>query len=58
MISPSGDREMSFAIRSMLVDAARTSWRRLSIVCGDGEYRLCVECGEPIAPRGFAPYQK
>ncbi|HEV8436936.1 MAG TPA: TraR/DksA family transcriptional regulator [Methylomirabilota bacterium] len=43
------DREMSFATRSLLVERANklaTALERLR----EGEYGLCVECGEPIAP--------
>jgi DnaK suppressor protein len=49
VISPSGDREMSFAIRSMLVERANKLADALDRL-RDGEHGLCVECGGPIAP--------
>ncbi len=49
VISPNEDREMSFAIRSMLVERANKLAEALDRLRG-GEYGLCVEWGEPIAP--------
>lgn len=43
------DREMSFATRSMLVQRANKLAEALDRL-RDGEYGLCVECEEPIAP--------
>jgi len=43
------DREMSFATRSLLVDRANKLAEALERL-RDGEYGLCEECGEPIAP--------
>src|SRR5262244_1747528 len=43
------DREMSFATRSLLVERANKLAEALQRL-RDGEYGLCVECGEPIAP--------
>ena len=43
------DREMSFATRSLLVQRANKLAEALERV-RDGEYGLCEECGEPIAP--------
>ena len=49
VISPTEDREMGFAIRSMLVERANKLAEALDRL-RDGEYGLCLECGEPIAP--------
>jgi len=43
------DREMSFATRSLLVERANKLAEALDRL-RDGEYGLCEECGEPIAP--------
>jgi DnaK suppressor protein len=43
------DREMTFATRSLLVERANKLAEALDRLRG-GEYGLCVECGEPIAP--------
>src|SRR5262249_36621002 len=43
------DREMSFATRSLLVERANRLADALERLRG-GEYGLCEECGEPIAP--------
>ncbi len=43
------DREMSFATRSLLVERANKLAEALERL-RDGEYGLCEECGEPIAP--------
>ncbi len=43
------DREMSFATRSLLVERANKLAEALQRLSG-GEYGLCEECGEPIAP--------
>ncbi len=43
------DREMSFATRSLLVERANKLAEALDRLRG-GEYGLCEECGEPIAP--------
>jgi RNA polymerase-binding transcription factor DksA len=43
------DREMSFATRSLLVERANKLADALERLRG-GEYGLCEECGEPIAP--------
>jgi len=43
------DREMSFATRSLLVERANKLADALERL-REGEYGLCVECGEPIAP--------
>jgi DnaK suppressor protein len=43
------DREMSFATRSLLVERANKLADALERL-RDGEYGLCEECGEPIAP--------
>lgn len=45
----SEDREMSFATRSILVDRANKLAEALKRF-DDGEYGLCQECGEEIAP--------
>ena len=49
VISPNEDREMSFAIRSMLVERADRLAEALDRL-REGEYGRCVECDEPIAP--------
>ncbi len=43
------DREMSFATRSLLVERANKLAEALERLRG-GEYGLCEECGQPIAP--------
>jgi RNA polymerase-binding transcription factor DksA len=43
------DREMTFATRSLLVERANKLAEALERLRG-GEYGLCVECGETIAP--------
>jgi DnaK suppressor protein len=43
------DREMSFATRSMLVERANKLAEALERL-RDGDYGLCAECSEPIAP--------
>src|SRR6266545_6258855 len=43
------DREMSFVTRSLLVERANKLAEALDRL-REGEYGLCVECGEPIAP--------
>ena len=43
------DREMSFATRSLLVERANKLADALERLRG-GEYGVCEECGEPIAP--------
>jgi len=43
------DREMSFATRSLLVERANKLAEALQRL-REGEYGLCEECGEPIAP--------
>lgn len=43
------DREMSFATRSLLVDRANKLAEALDRLRG-GEYGVCEECGEAIAP--------
>src|SRR6266511_2897376 len=43
------DREMSLATRSLLVERANKLAEALERLRG-GEYGLCEECGEPIAP--------
>ena len=43
------DREMSFATRSLLVERANRLAEALERL-RDGEYGLCGECGEAIAP--------
>jgi RNA polymerase-binding transcription factor DksA len=44
------DREMSFATRSLLVERANKLAEALERLRG-GEYGLCEECNEPIAPK-------
>ncbi len=43
------DREISFATRSLLVERANKLAEALDRLRG-GEYGICEECGEPIAP--------
>jgi len=43
------DREMSFATRSLLVERANKLSEALERLRG-GEYGVCQECAEPIAP--------
>src|SRR3981189_265003 len=43
------DREMSFATRSLLVERANRLAEALERL-RDGEYGICQECEEPIAP--------
>jgi RNA polymerase-binding transcription factor len=43
------DREMSFATRSLLVERANKLAEALQKL-RDGEYGICEECGEAIAP--------
>ncbi|MGH7349362.1 MAG: TraR/DksA family transcriptional regulator [Candidatus Rokuibacteriota bacterium] len=43
------DREMNFATRSLLVERANKLAEALERLRG-GEYGVCEECGEPIAP--------
>lgn len=45
----SEDREMSFATRSILLERANKLAEALKRL-DDGEYGLCQECGEQIAP--------
>ena len=49
VISLNEDREMSFATRSRLVERANKLAEALDRL-RDGDYGLCAECGEPIAP--------
>ena len=49
VIQENEDREMSFATRSMLVGRANKLAEALQRLRG-GEYGLCEECGEAIAP--------
>lgn len=44
-----GEREVSFATRSLLVERANRLAEALERVRG-GEYGICEECGEAIAP--------
>lgn len=44
-----GEREVSFATRSLLVERANRLAEALERLKG-GEYGICEECGEPIAP--------
>ena len=44
-----GDREISFATRSLLIDRANKLADALERL-GNGVYGVCEECGEPIAP--------
>lgn len=48
-----GDREVSFATRSLLVERANRLAEALDRLRG-GEYGLCQECGEPISPARLA----
>jgi DnaK suppressor protein len=48
-ISINVDREMSFATRSLLVQRANKLADALDRL-REGEYGICEECGEPIAP--------
>ncbi|MCI0546348.1 MAG: TraR/DksA family transcriptional regulator [Candidatus Rokubacteria bacterium] len=43
------DREMTFATRSLLLEKANRLAEALERL-RDGEYGICGECGEPIAP--------
>jgi DnaK suppressor protein len=49
VIRQNEDREMSFATRSLLVDKANKLAEALERL-EDGEYGICAECGENIAP--------
>src|SRR5262245_63937399 len=49
VIRQNEDREMSFATRSMLVERANKLAEALERLRG-GEYGVCTECGEDIAP--------
>jgi DnaK suppressor protein len=49
VIRQNEDREMSFATRSLLVEKANKLAEALERLRG-GEYGICVECGEQIAP--------
>lgn len=49
MIRVNEDREMSFATRSLLVERANKLAEALERLRG-GEYGVCEECGEAIAP--------
>ena len=49
VIRQNEDREMSLATRSLLVGRANKLAEALQRLRG-GEYGLCEECGEPIAP--------
>lgn len=49
VIQVNEDREMSFATRSLLVVRANRLAEALDRL-RDGEYGVCQECGEPIAP--------
>jgi DnaK suppressor protein len=44
-----GEREVSFATRSLLVERANRLAEALERL-KEGEYGICEECGEPIAP--------
>jgi DnaK suppressor protein len=44
-----GEREVSFATRSLLVERANRLAEALDRL-REGEYGTCEECGEPIAP--------
>ena len=44
-----GEREVSFATRSLLVERANRQAEALDRL-REGEYGTCEECGEPIAP--------
>jgi DnaK suppressor protein len=49
VIRQNEDREMSFVTRSLLVERANKLAEALERLRG-GEYGVCEECGEPIAP--------
>jgi len=49
LIRVNEDREMSFATRSLLVERANKLAEALERL-REGEYGICQECGEPIAP--------
>jgi RNA polymerase-binding transcription factor DksA len=49
LIQVNENREMSFATRSMLVERANKLAEALERLRG-GEYGICAECGETIAP--------
>ena len=49
VIQVNEDREMSFATRSLLVERANRLAEALERL-RDGEYGVCQECGEAIAP--------
>jgi DnaK suppressor protein len=49
LIQLNEDREMSFATRSMLVERANKLAEALERLRG-GDYGICQECEEPIAP--------
>ena len=49
MIRVNEDREMSFATRSLLVERANKLAEALERLRG-GDYGMCEECSEPIAP--------
>ena len=49
LIRVNEDREMSFATRSLLVERANKLGEALERL-REGEYGICQECGEPIAP--------
>jgi RNA polymerase-binding protein DksA len=49
VIRQNEDREMSFATRSLLVEKANKLAEALERL-RDGEYGICQECGEQIAP--------
>jgi len=49
VIKVNEDREMSFATRSLLVERANKLADALQRL-REGEYGVCQECGEPIAP--------
>jgi DnaK suppressor protein len=49
VIQVNEDREMNFATRSLLVERANRLAEALERL-RDGEYGVCQECGEAIAP--------
>lgn len=49
LVRVNADREMSFATRSLLVERANRLAEALERL-QEGEYGVCQECGEPIAP--------
>lgn len=49
LVKVNEDREMSFATRSLLVERANKLAEALERLKG-GEYGICQECEEPIAP--------